>query len=717
MRFNGAIGARPTRLPEYIRDFAADSFAGKYGDEAMTQYSLELTAEEIEGLSATELYDKGLMHLCKNAPIRICPYETVSGSANLGLGIDHAMPITVNGRAIVGSICHVTLDYDRAVNEGIDSYEKRIRESMEIPGRTQDELRFLKSLQNVIDGMHIWHSRYLAELKKLNHPVSEYFENVPFSKPSSFKEALQSLWFCFAFTRFLGNWPGIGRIDKILGPYLEADLKSGAITRDEARLLLAGFFVKGCEWIRSKGAMISGDAQHYQNLVLGGLNEYGNDTVNDVSYLILDVLEELPIGDFPVSVRLSDKTPEEFKKRVAEVIRYGGGVLAVYNERQVLKTLCEYGYPEKEALRYANDGCWEVQIPGETCFIYHPFDCLKILLDDTLGLGKDSLPTYETFDELKNDYFEKLAGFAARYTEQSCIADRFVKNSDGEYVHRLTTEAHPCSAASLLENDCIGRAKGYFSGGTEYMIVSPHIGGVPDAANSLYALKKLVYDEKKLTLSELLTLLKNNWEGGEALRAYAFNKLDYYGSGDCEKDGAGDLAAQILSCFASAVLEVDKKAPLMTPPGVSTFGRQIEWAPSRKAVPFGKYAGDILSGNLSPTPGTDHDGATAVIAAYGNLPHTKLAGSSALDVSLIPDTVKGDNGVEVILSLLDGFLETNGFFMQLDVADANVLREAQKNPESYRSLSVRVSGWNARFITLDKHWQDMVIQRIEGGVN
>lgn len=717
MKFNGAIGERPARLPEEIRIYAAESLAGKYGDEAMSQYSLELSQDDAAGLSRTELYNKALLHICKNAPVRICPHETVSGSANLGLAIDHTMPITVSGNAVMYGVSHVTLGYDRAVTEGIDSYEQRIIESKRVSGRTAEELCFLDSLLTTIDGMRIWHKRYLDELRRQNHPVAEYFANVPFAPPTSFKEALQSLWFCFAFTRLLGNWPGIGRIDRILGKYLENDLKNKVITIDEARIMLAGFFVKGCEWIRTKGFSISGDAQHYQNLVLGGLDENGNDTINIVSYLILDVVEELPIGDFPVSIRLSDKTPEDFKRRVAEVIRYGGGVLAVYNERQVLKTLCNYRYSAKEALNYANDGCWEVQIPGSTCFIYHPFDCLKILLDGTLGLAGDKLPSYDSFDDLKNDFFRRLTDFTADYTEKSCIADKFTKNNNGEYVRSLPTAIYPCSAVSLFEDDCIGRAQAYYAGGTDYTVVSPHIGGVPDAANSLYALKVLVFDEKRISLGDMLTLLKNNWEGGETLRAYALNRLEYYGSGDTAAESANDLARQILLCFANAALTVDKTAPLMTPPGVSTFGRQIEWAPARKAVPFGKYAGDILSGNLSPTPGTDREGATAVISAYGMLPHDVLSGSSALDVELIPDTVKGENGIDIVLSLLDGFIATNGYFMQLDVADANVLREAQKNPEAYRSLSVRVSGWNARFISLDEHWQEMVIQRIEGCAN
>ncbi len=714
MDFSGAIGNRPVRLSEKTRAFAYESLQGKYGDEAMGQYAIPLDdIENFNRLSSVDRYDLGLRRVCEKAPIRICPEETVSGSANMGMAIDHGMPVTFGGKCAVGSVCHLTLQYERAVNEGIDSFEKRIAQSRKQPGRTVEELRFLDSLQNVIDGMHIYHRRYLEELRRKNHPVAAYFESVPFAPPTSFKEALQSLWFCFAFTRLFGNWPGIGRIDKILGPYLSRDLKAGTITLDEARELLAGFFIKGCEWIRSAPERGSGDAQHYQNLVLGGLDEKGEDTVNEVSYLILDVIEELPIGDFPVTVRLSDKTPEPFRRRIAEVLRYGGGVLALYNERLILESMKNFGYPTSEALNYANDGCWEVQVPGATCFIYYPFDALRLLLDNTLHIGEKDFPVYGSFEELKEAYLQVLRNYTKEFTVKSCV-ERRMKQENGQWRPIYGSLQLPVSVVSLFEDDCIERAKAYYSGGARYTSVSPHIGGVPDVANSLYAIKKLVFDEEKISYKDLIQLLGNNWEGGEMLRIYAANCLTYYGNADFEEDGADDLAKQILHCFASAALEVNKTAPILTPPGVSTFGRQIQWAPMRKAVPFGRKAGEILSGNLSPTPGTDREGATAAILSYGHCDLSELSCGSALDIQLLPDTVSGENGVETLMALMEGFLQSGGFFIQMDVANADVLRDAQKNPELYHSLSVRVSGWNARFITLDEHWQEMIIERLEG---
>lgn len=178
--------------------------------------------------------------------------------------------------------------------------------------------------------------------------------------------------------RLCGNWPGIGRIDWLLGDYLEKDLADATLTLDEAREILAHFFIKGCEWVKG-GDYGSGDAQHYQNILLAGVDENGKEVTNAVTHLVLDILEELGISDFPTTVRINKNTDTKLLTRIAEVIRYGGGVVAVYNEDLIIESLTDYGYELDEARRFANDGCWEIQIPGKTFFTYIPFDALQIL--------------------------------------------------------------------------------------------------------------------------------------------------------------------------------------------------------------------------------------------------------------------------------------------------------------------------------------------------
>ena len=232
-----------------------------------------------------------------------------------------------------------------------------------------------------------------------------------------------------------------------------------------------------------------------------------------------------------------------------------------------------------------------------------------------------------------------------------------------------------------------------------------------DTVNSLYAIKKAVYDDKLMTLSRFLEILKNNWEGEETFRQYMLNRYSYYGS---DNDEADLLAARLLDDFADSCAKHDGKCGFCFPAGVSTFGRQLEWAPQRLAAPHGRKAGEVLAGNCSPTPGTDLKGATGAIRSYCKCNLKRMVTGAALDIKLIPSNVSGEEGLQALISLMRGFVELGGCFMQPDVVDASILKEAQENPEDYQTLSVRVSGWNARFVTLNKEWQDMIIAQNEG---
>ena len=530
----------------------------------------------------------------------------------------------------------------------------------------------------------------------------ENLKNVPFEPAKNFYEAVQSIWFTFAFVRLCGNWPGIGRIDWLLGDYLEKDLADGTLTLDEAREILAHFFIKGCEWIRGEECG-SGDAQHYQNIVLGGIDEDGKDTTNQVTYLVLDILEELGISDFPTTVRINKNTDNKLLKRVAEVIRLGGGVIAVYNEDLIIESLVEYGYGLKDARKFANDGCWEVQIPGKTFFMYIPFDSLQILQGETLASYNNDI-SFTDFKALYDKFIRDL-----KSTVENLITTR---NTNSFICTGVPTRDWnwkpniPCTVVSLFEQGCIEKGVSYLEGGPIYNIFSPHIGGLPDTANSLYAIKKLVFDEQKVSFSELMNILKNNWEGYEQLRQYALNKYAYFGNDNDEVDM---IAKNIIKDFSDICDNASSYSAYNTPAGISTFGRQLEWSPHRMATPYGKKAHDILSGNFSPTPGTDKEGATAIIKSYCKADLKRTVSGAALDIKLLPSAVNGENGIEAIISLITGFVALGGHFMQLDIADAELLKEAQLHPENYQNLSVRVSGWNARFVTLNKEWQDMII--------
>ncbi len=692
---------RPVRLCEQTRRFAARSLAGEYGKEALRTPCVTLDhIAEYEALSSIEKYDAALWEIVKNAPIRICEGELLCGAATLGRAISHAMPAARGGEhfhAGTGT-SHLTVDFFEVLEIGMDGIRDKVSAALSLHTEPR-RVAFLKSCLHAIECMRVWHGRYLEALegKKGVQRVVKNLYQVPFGPARNFYEAVQSVWFCFAFLRLGGVWPGIGRIDVLLGKYLKKDLAQGVLTLDEAREILAHFFIKGCEWITGDPC-VSGDAQHYQNLVIGGSGEDGEDVTNEVTYLVLDIIEETGISDFPTTVRLNENTDEKLLRRVAQVMALGGGTLAVYGEETVLAALADMGYPEKEARRFANDGCWEVQIPGRTWFQYVPFDALAILQDATLqGYAAE----FESFEELLAAYKKDLAAKVAHIFEKSLLPKM---TADGmEFKHHF-----PCTAVSLFEHSCIERAAFYAEGGTDYSVLSPHIGGLPDVVNSLYAIKKMVFEEKRVSFAELMCILQNNWEGADELRAYALKQYDYYGNDNDEVD---TIAAELLDFFSDACRAYDQKTPIRFVSGVSTFGRQIEWAPARAATAFGRKRGEVLSGNLSPTPGTDARGATAVIRSHCKANLMKQYTGAALDICFVPVSMDNENAVQAIMGLCRGFVKLGGYFMQIDTVDRETLLQAQRHPENYSTLSVRVSGWNARFVTLSREWQNMIIDR------
>ncbi len=698
---------RPVRLSDATRKFALDSLHRTYGLDTLRVLGVELDdIKGIDSFSSLERYDAAVQRISAQAPIRICDGEKISGAATLGYAIQHYVPATYQNEPICHSISHLTVDFESVLKKGVNYIKEKAEKAYVIYQHT-DKAAFARSCLNCIAAFEVWHRRYLEALSAYPKYKANYANllQVPFGPAANFYEAVQSLWFTFAFIRLTGNWPGIGRIDYLLGDYLKNDLGNGAITIDEAREILAHFFIKGCEWINGK-YIESGDAQHYQNILLAGMDENGDEVTNEVTYLVLDILEELGISDFPTTVRLNKNTDEKLLRRIAEVMRFGGGMLAVYNEDLVIDALIKDGYSEREARRFANDGCWEVQIPGKTYFTYFPFDSLQLLQQKTLA-AYDGNADFKDFEELYSQYTADLYKQVESIVEER--SERFesmdVSTKEWQWARQI-----PCTVVSLFEQDCIEKGLSYLEGGPVYNIVSPHIGGLADTVNSLYAIKKLIYDKKKIAFAEFINILKNNWEGEEALRQYVLNNYVYYGNDNDEVDL---IAKRLLSDFADICASFNNRCGYRFPAGVSTFGRQLKWSEDRLASPHGRKAGEVLAANCSPTPGTDKEGATAIIRSYCKADLSKLATGAALDIRLLPSSVEGENGLQALMALMRGFVKLGGFFMQPDVVDASLLREAQEHPENHQTLSVRVSGWNARFVTLNKEWQDMVIEQNE----
>jgi formate C-acetyltransferase len=500
----------------------------------------------------------------------------------------------------------------------------------------------------------------------------------------------------YAFQRLCGNWSGIGRIDLMLGKYLEEDLQAGRLTLGEAREILAHFWIKGTEWIGSR-EWETGDAQHYQNIVLSGVDADGNDVTNEVTHLVLDIIQELHISDFPVAVRINRDTPSKLLHRIAEVQRQGGGIVSIYNEAVVLAALTDLDIPLEEARIFANDGCWEVIIPGKTAFSYRPFDMVAVMqralsLDDFAA----PVPQYVSFERFYQAFINELA--------------REIDALQTAFDQWKFTSGHPATCVSLLIQDCIENGRGYYDSGARYVFVAPHAGGMADVANSLLAIKKVVYEQKLLSLSQLVETLRTDWQDREPLRRQVQRTIEFYGN---DNDEADAMMKRLFDDYTDLVWKVPYRNGVFRPAGISTFGREIEWRAHRTATPHGFKVGDILATNFSPTPGTDKSGPTAAIKSYCKMNFKRLPNGGTLELKLHPSSVRGNDGLAAMVALLKTFIGLGGFYLNIDVVDTNMLIDAQKHPDKYPNLAVRVSGWCARFNTLSKDWQDMIIRRTQ----
>ena len=720
---NPAGDPGPVRLSEETRGLAAEYLAGKF----RSRMKCSEKNLSVDGGDSPLLRARGAVMLAETAPLEIIPEERLAGSEPFIESTWHCVPglMCNGGKDHVGSISHTTVDFGDAVRKGLRGLEAEIRERG-TRAADQGERDFCDALLTTLDAIRVWTGRYLsayremlesteyAEDVKTNfRKIVRSLERVPENPPETFAEAIQSFWTFFEFERLCGNWSGLGRFDEILGPWLTRDLGNGTISLDEARELVAHFWIKGTEWcfgLREGNTLKpgSGDAQNYQNIILGGMAADGSAVENEVTYLVLDVVEELHISDYPVAVRISRRTPEKLLRRIAEVQLLGGGIVSVYNEDVVMDGLRSLGFPEDEVRSYTNDGCWEVIIPGKTAFGYCPFDVLKCFQD---ALFAEKTP--ETAEELYAKYLENLRGTVEWIQNNSAIPRHYRKTENADGTVSFESWKGCDVTLSLLEPSCRESAHSYQDLGTKYAIVGIHAGGLPDVANSMRAIEEFVVRRKKLPLPQLVEILRNDWEGHEPLRQEIRRSILYYGNDDDEAD------AVMLKCygdFAAAVGPRRSFRRVLMPAGISTFGREIQFAADRLATAFGAKAHEYLAPNLSPTPGTDRSSVTAVLNSYCKMDLARTPNGCPLDLRLTAGLRRQKNAPELLAGLLRTFIEKGGWYLQIDAVDPDMLRQAQLEPDRFPNLVVRISGWSARFASLSKEWQDMIINRTALGL-
>ena len=513
----------------------------------------------------------------------------------------------------------------------------------------------------------------------------------------------------------LNTWDAYcpGRLDQHLYPFYKKGIEDGTLTPEKAEELLQCFWIKFNNQPAPPKVGItlqeSGTYTDFANINSGGLKADGSDGVNDVTYMVLDVIDEMRLLQPSSNIQLSKKNPDRFLKRACRIISKGWGQPSVFNADSVVEELVRQGKRIEDARNGGTSGCVETGAFGKEAYILTGYFNLVKVLEITLNNGIDpgtgkkiGLETgdpreFKNYGELMNAYKKQLHHFIE------------IKIRGNNVIEKLYADLMPAPFLSILTDDCIKNGKDYNAGGARYNTNYIQGVGIGTLTDSFSAVKKHVFDDKSLTMDELLDALKNNFEGREAMRQLIMNNTPKYGNDD---DYADEIMKELFDAYYN---EVNGRRTVkggnyrinMLPTTCHVYFGSVTGA-----TPDGRRSGQPQSEGISPVQGADMYGPTAVIKSAGKMDHIKTGGT-LLNLKFTPDLVKDDEGIDKLSQLVRSYFKLDGHHIQFNVVSADTLRKAQKNPEQYKDLIVRVAGYSDYFCDLTEALQEEIITRTE----
>jgi pyruvate formate-lyase/glycerol dehydratase family glycyl radical enzyme len=546
--------------------------------------------------------------------------------------------------------------------------------------------------------------------------IADVCRQVPAHAPRDFWEALQAYWFThLSVITELNTWDSFspGHLDQNLFPFYHRDLEDGHLTREQARELLQ------CFWIKFNNqpappkvgvtAAESGTYTDFCNINTGGLKSDGSDAVNDLSYLVLDVIDEMRLLQPSSNLQLSKKNPDRFLKRGLEIVRKGWGQPSIFNADMVVEELLRQGKSIEDARAGGTSGCVETGAFGKEAYILTGYFNLPKVLELTLTNGYDprtrKMVGIESGDPLA---FQTYDDFIAAFKKQlHYLVD--VKIRGNNVIERLYARNMPAPYLSLLVDDCIAKGGDYNGGGPRYN--STYIMGVAPGTctDSMAAIKHHVFEHKNVTMAELLEALKANFEGHEKIRLMLWNKTPKYGNDDLYADSI--LSGLFDMFFEEINGRPNTKGGNYRVNYLSTTCH-VYFGSVTGATPDGRKAWEPHSDGISPSQGADRNGPTAVIQSAARLDHARTGGT-LLNQKFTPKVVEGQQGIDNLAHLVRSYFKLDGHHIQFNVVTVETLREAQANPEKFRDLIVRVAGYSDYFCDLTPALQNEIIARTE----
>ncbi|MCX5881675.1 MAG: glycyl radical protein [Deltaproteobacteria bacterium] len=594
--------------------------------------------------------------------------------------------------------------------------------------RAYDSQQELKAMEICVDALirfshrHAEKARTLAELETRPERKAELGRiadicfRVPANPPRDFHEALQYYWFVhLGVTIELNTWDAFdpGRLDQHLHPFYQKGLENGTLTREIAEELLQ------CFWIKFNNqpappkvgvtAAESGTYTDFAQINVGGMKPDGSDGVNDISYLLLDVIEDMRLLQPSSSIQVSKKNPDRFIKRAAEIIRTGFGQPSIFNADLIVQELVRQGKSLDDARRGGSSGCVEVGAFGKESYTLTGYFNMPKILEITLHNGKDprtgkkigietgNPKEFTTFDDLFNAFVQQMNHFID------------IKVRGNNVIERLYARLMPAPFLSILIDDCIATGTDYHDGGARYNTTYIQGVGLGSLTDMMSAIRYHVFDQKNLSMSTLLTVLADDFSGHDRIRLMLMNKTPRYGNDD---DYADDLMKSIFEAYFSVVDGRKNTRNGTYHINLLPTTCHVYFGSVTGATPDGRRAGEPLSEGISPVQGADRKGPTAVLKSAAKMDHVRTGGT-LLNQKFTPQLLKTDTDLDRLVQLIRTYFKLDGHHIQFNVVDAAALRAAQQHPEKYRGLIVRVAGYSDYFCDLGEALQEEIIARTE----
>ncbi len=597
---------------------------------------------------------------------------------------------------------HCTAGYGKVLRLGFGGIKKQASDHLQELAPESDQANFLNAVIVCMDASISFIQRYEEEARRRasqteNQQQKEEFETladmcgrIKTQPAESFHEALQLFFFTHVFILIESySLMAPGRMDQYLYPYYQQDIESGRLSREQALELLTCLFIK----MNDTSDLHTDNGQ---NIMLSGLKPDGEDGTNELTYLCLEAYEMVSLTDPQINIRYHEKTPQELFDR-AMAVKILGPKPMIYNDRAVIQALQNVGVTLEDARNYCIDACQDLMVEGKSDFYPIFAGIYGVHLLTVMERVVDRLTDFSSFEKFWNTLKDEITADVKRYVEKANQADR------------MLPKISPTPVLSATLEGCVESGRDKTEGGTLYNFTGFVGGGLINVANSAAAVKKLVFEEQRVSAADIVRAIQQDFEQDEALKQMLKNKAPKWGNND---DYVDQLAYELADHFCTEVLKYKNPRGGWFVPGLFTH-HQTRLGIAARSTSDGRKKGEPLAMYLAPSIGTEKKGPTGVILSASKLDQSKCPMGTSLDLTFYASSIQQPEGLEKLKALIKTYMDKGGIEFQVNTLDREVLREAQKHPDQYRDLVVRVWGFNAYFVSLKPEYQEEFIARTE----